>query len=132
MKTWSLGLLGALGIVILGTPEAAAGPHGGPNDGLALAAGIVHLVRDVVTPPAPVVVVQPRPQPMAVVVTTTPPVREVVYLEPPVVSPIYVPPPRPVVYRYMPPYPGDHRRPMPTHHPAPDRRPGREPGMPRP
>ena len=92
-------------------PETMAAPHGHKghkghrdNDGLRLAAGIVHLVKSVIAP-APVVVAPPPPP----VVTAPAPV--VVAPPPPPV--VVVPPRRPVVVtppRYIPPAPRHHRQ----------------------
>ena len=62
MKKMMIGLVG-MATVMFAAPETMAAPHGHKhdrgNDGLRLAAGIVHLVKEVVAPtPA---VVTPRP-----------------------------------------------------------------------
>ena len=97
MKKLCIGLIGAAAMLAV-IPETMARPHHGHhhNDGLALAAGIVNLVRTVVAP-APVVVAPP-PQPVVVapapVVVTPPPPPPVVVAPAPVVV---TPPPPPVV-----------------------------------
>ena len=105
MRKLFLGIL-AVTAFLLVVPEAAARPkhkrhkHGG-NDGLALAAGIIHLVKEVVAPTP--VVVAPPPQP---VVVTPPPV-------------VVAPPPRPVVVTPPPRHPA--YRPAYRPQPAPRR-----------
>ena len=100
MKKMMIGLVG-MAAVMLAVPETMAAPHGRKhdrgNDGLRLAAGIVHLVREVIAP-TPVVV----PQYQTVVTTPRPAVIT----------------PRPVVvrapqrnHRYEPP-----RKPAPQRH----------------
>ena len=65
--------------MLVAVPETMAAPHGGKphkgNDGLRLAAGIVHLVQQAVNP-APVVLAPPRP------VVVTPPRPVIVKPEP--------------------------------------------------
>ena len=106
MKKYCLiALSAALMLSLIPTLEASPHRHSKHNhrhdDGLALAAGIVHLVRSVIAPPP--VVITPRP---AVVVPPPPPVvitprpAVVVPPPPPVVvtpKPVVVVPPRPVV-----------------------------------
>ena len=97
-------------------PETMAAPHGHKghrdNDGLRLAAGIVHLVKSVFAP-APVVVAPPPPPVVtapAPIVVAPPPPPVVVTPPPPVVV---VPPRRPVVVvppRHTPPAPRHHRQ----------------------
>ena len=65
-----IGLLGTA-VLFVNVPETMAKGHHHHNDGLHLAAGIVNLVKAVITPPAPVVVVPP-PAPRPVVVTPPP------------------------------------------------------------
>ena len=89
--------------MLVAVPETMAAPHGGKhhkgNDGLRLAAGIVHLVKEVINP-APVVIAPPRP------VVVTPP------------RPVIVTPPRPVIVK---PEPKRHT-PLRQHKPAPPRK----------
>ena len=118
MKKFVIGFLGAA-IVLAATPEAAAGHHGKHhNEGLHLAAGIVNLVKAVLTP-APAVVVAQTPQPVVV----APPAAPVVVAPQPVVV---APPPPPVVVTQPPPpviirHPAYHHRPAPAvrHHNPP-------------
>ena len=85
MKKFWIGLMGMTAMLIV-VPETMAGPpkghHGEHNEGLALAAGIVHLVKEIITPPRPVVVA-PQPAPVVVApqpapVVVAPPARPVV------------------------------------------------------
>ena len=78
MKKMMIGLVG-MAAIFAAVPETMAGNHCGGNDGLRLAAGIVHLVKEVLAPtpavvttPTPIVVAPPAP------VVVTPPVRPVV------------------------------------------------------
>ena len=116
-------LTAGMAVALFGANAYAAGPkphhHGHDrNDGLALAAGIVNLVKTVLTPP--VTVVQTVPQ-RTVTYVEPAPVRTVTYVEPaPVRTVTYVDPEpvvvvtRPaVVCRETPPPP-----PPPPHHPA--------------
>ncbi len=63
MKKLTVGLLGMAAMLVV-VPETMAAPHGGRhgrgNEGLRLAAGIVHLVKDVIAP-RPAVIVPHRP-----------------------------------------------------------------------
>ena len=113
MKKLCIGLIGAAAMLAV-IPETMARPHHGHhhNDGLALAAGIVNLVRTVVAP-APVVVAPP-PQPVVVApapVVVAPPPPPVVVAPAPVVvtrpAPIVVTPPR--HHRPVHPRPAPHR-----------------------
>ena len=65
MKKLTVGLLG-MAAMLIAVPETMAAPHGGRhergNEGLKLAAGIVHLVKDVLAPAPQVVVPPPPPQ----------------------------------------------------------------------
>ena len=117
MKKFGIALLGATA-VLLTIPEVQARPphhkgrHHDKNDGLALAAGIVHLVKEVVAPTP--VVVAPPPTP---VVVAPPP------------APVVVAPPAPVVV--VPPRRYHHPAPPPRHHrPAPPPRQHRPHGGP--
>ena len=85
MKKFWIGLMGMTAMLIV-VPETMAGPpkghHGEHNEGLALAAGIVHLVKEIITPPRPVVVA-PQPAPVVVApqpapIVMAPPARPVV------------------------------------------------------
>lgn len=124
MKKVYLGALSAAALLLI-APNADAAPHRKHkhhrNEGLELAAGIVHLVKEVIAP-TPVVVTPPPPPPAPVVVAPAPvvvtppppppPPRPVVVVTPP-------PAPRPVVVT---PPPRVHHRPAPPprqHHPAP-------------
>ena len=99
-----------------------AGPHHGRhhhkrNDGLALAAGIVHLVKEVVAPTP--VVVAPAPAVVAPAPAVVAPAPVVVAPPPPpvvVAPPVVVPPPR------------HHYRPAPPRRPAPAPYRGGRPG----
>ena len=72
MKKMMIGLVG-MATVMFAAPETMAAPHGHKhdrgNDGLRLAAGIVHLVKEVVAP-TPVVIAPPpavvTPRPIVV------------------------------------------------------------------
>ncbi|MDD3885647.1 MAG: hypothetical protein PHI35_02110 [Victivallaceae bacterium] len=102
--TWKLLAGIAVGTLVLSTPVMAGpGPHGGGehhhDSGLDLAAGIVRIVGDVLTPRR-TVVVAPAPAPVYVapapVVAPPPPVvvmPEPVYVAP---APVIVTAPRPV------------------------------------
>ena len=78
MKKMMIAFVG-MAAMLVAVPETMAAPHGGKhhkgNDGLRLAAGIVHLVQGVINP-APVVVAPPRP------VVVTPPRPVIVKPEP--------------------------------------------------
>ena len=91
MKKMIIATLGAA-MMLAVVPETMAAPHGHKghrdNDGLRLAAGIVHLVKSVIAP-APVVVAPPPPP-----VVVVPPRR-----------PVVVTPPR-----HIPPAPRHHRQ----------------------
>ena len=105
-KVW-IGMIGAAAMLAF-VPETMARPHHGhDNDGLALAAGIVNLVKSVIAP-APKVVVAPAPAP--VVVTPPPPPAPVVVTPPPPPAPVVVTRPAPVVVAPPPPR---HRQPAP-------------------
>ena len=101
-KVW-IGMIGAAAMLAF-VPETMARPHHGhDNDGLALAAGIVNLVKSVIAP-APKVVVAPAPAP--VVVTPPPPPAPVVVTRP---APVVVAPPPPR-HRHPAPPRGGHGR----------------------
>ena len=123
MKKLIIGTLGAA-VMLFAIPETMAGHHRHHhNDGLHLAAGIVHLVKAVVAPtppvvvqpapvvaPAPVVVQQPVVAPAPVVVQP-----QVVAPAPVVVAPAPVVLQQPVVVQTAPRY--YHRpAPPPRHH----------------
>ena len=79
MKKLCIGLIGAAAMLAV-VPETMARPHHGHhNDGLALAAGIVNLVKAVIAPTPVVVAPPPPPAPVVVapapVVVTPPPPR---------------------------------------------------------
>lgn len=80
MKKLTVGLLGMAAMLIV-VPETMAAPHGGRhgkgNEGLRLAAGIVHLVKEAITPAPQRVIVQ-RPRPAVIV----PPRHAVKYHKP--------------------------------------------------
>ena len=113
MKKLMFGVLGAA-VMMLTVPEAMAkphdhhrAPHHDHNEGLALAAGIVNLVKDVLVP-TPVVV---APVPAAPVIVTHYPLE----VPKPVIIQHHTPPPRPVVVHHnnkppRPPAPKGHRR----------------------
>ena len=88
-----IGLVG-MAAIFAAVPETMAGNHSGGNDGLRLAAGIVHLVKEVLAP-APAVVAAPAP------VVVAPPPR-----------PVVVTPPRPVIVKPQPrKFAKQHRKP---------------------
>ena len=95
MKKLTVGLLGMAAMLVV-VPETMAAPHGGRhgkgNEGLRLAAGIVHLVKEAITPAPQRVIVQ-RPRPAVIV------------------------PPRHVVTHHKP----KHHTPPRKHKPAPPR-----------
>ena len=78
MKKMMIAFVG-MAAMLVAVPETMAAPHGDKhhkgNDGLRLAAGIVHLVKEVINP-APVVIAPPRP------VVVTPPRPVIVKPEP--------------------------------------------------
>lgn len=111
MKKYCLiALSAAFMLSLIPTLEASPHRHSKRNrrqdDGLALAAGIVHLVRSVIAPPT--VVVTPRP------VVVVPPSPTVVVTPRPVVvvppRPVVIHPPRRVPQRPLPPPPRRRRR----------------------
>ena len=91
MKKMMIGLVG-MAAIFAAVPETMAGNHCGGNDGLRLAAGIVHLVKEVLAP-APAVVAAPAP------VVVAPPPR-----------PVVVTPPRPVIAKPQPRKPAKQQR----------------------
>ena len=103
MKKMTIGLL-AVAAMMLTVPEAVAGHHGKHhekgNDGLRLAAGIVNLVKEIITP-APQVVYAPQPAVIAPPPPPPPVHRKPVYRKPE--------PPRP------------HHAPAKPHKPQPPR-----------
>ena len=117
-----------------------AGPHHGRhhhkgNDGLALAAGIVHLVKEVIAPtpvvvaPAPAVVA-PAPAVVAPAPVVVAPAPAVVAPAPVVVAPapvVVAPPPR-HYYRPAPPPRHNYRPAPPPRRPAPAPHRGGRPG----
>ena len=107
MKKMTIGLLAAAAMMLT-VPEAVAGHHGKHhekgNDGLRLAAGIVNLVKEIITP-APQVVY--APQPAVIAPPPPPPVHR---------KPVY----RKPVYRKPEP-PRPHHAPAKPHKPQPPR-----------
>lgn len=105
-------LLGAAAM-LFAVPETMADHHGHRpqkgNDGLKLAAGIVHLVKEAITP-APRVIYAPPP---AQVVVAPHPVRVVA---PPPVRVVTPPPPKPAPHR---PAPVVRHHQAPKHNPPP-------------
>ena len=101
MKKMMIGLVG-MAAIFAAVPETMAGNHSGGNDGLRLAAGIVHLVKEVLAP-APAVVAAPAP------IVVAPPPRPVVVTPP---RPVVVTPPRPVIVKPQPrKFAKQHRKP---------------------